>query len=64
MVELREYECVGCGRRVVAPADDTPECCGRSMSQLALEPCTVAPADAEQSRPMDAEDACDDFRGG
>ncbi|MCI0497049.1 MAG: hypothetical protein L0Z54_01985 [Thermoplasmata archaeon] len=64
MVDLRVYECEGCGRRATVPrGDPAPGCCGKRMRLLPLEPCRVAPA-AEHSRPMASEDACDDSRAG
>ena len=65
MADLQEYRCEDCGKKaVVNPDDPAPDCCGKTMSAVALEPCIVAPADPEHSRPMEDEDACDDHRAG
>ena len=65
MADLRKYECEECGKRAVAGAKGrAPECCGKRMRAVPLEPCRVAHADAEHSRPMEDEDACDDSRAG
>jgi hypothetical protein len=59
-----EYTCEECGRSVSCATDaPTPECCGKSMTTAGLDRCT-RPANAEYSRPMDEEDACDDGRAG
>ena len=57
------YKCEHCGKNVKVTDDVTPECCGRPMKKVSLDICTQ-PAHAEHARPMEDEDACDDFRAG
>jgi len=57
------YECKECGKIIKTSNGEVPKCCNKSMSEKKLDICTQ-PANAEHSRPMDEEDACDDFRGG
>lgn len=57
------YECENCRKNVKSTDGKIPECCGKSMKKIPLGICTRA-TDAEHSRPMEEEDACDDFRGG
>ena len=60
MTEL-EFQCRACGKR--AKAAEPPECCGQKMDEIPLEACTQA-FGAENSRPMDDDEPCDDSRGG
>lgn len=57
------YECEKCGKRVKTSEDKIPKCCNIPMKKIPLDICTQ-PAHAEHSRPMDEENACNDFRGG
>ena len=57
------YECDVCGKRTKKSDKNIPECCNKPMKKIKLDICTQ-PAHAEHSRPMDEEDACDDFRSG
>lgn len=57
------YKCENCGKTVKASDDHIPECCGKQMTKFPLDIC-IQPAHAEHARPMDDEDACDDFRAG
>ena len=57
------YECENCGKTVKVSDGAIPECCGKPMTKMPLDVC-IQPAHAEHSRPMDAEDACDDGRAG
>jgi hypothetical protein len=57
------YECNVCGERTKKSDDKIPECCNKPMKKIKLDICTQ-PEHAEHSRPMEEEDACDDFRGG
>jgi hypothetical protein len=41
----------------------SPTCCGKPMKKIPLDIC-LQPDHPEHARPMDAEDACDDFRAG
>jgi len=56
------YKCKECGK-TIQTSEETPECCGKHMKQLPLDVC-IQPAHAEHARPMEDEDACDDFRAG
>ncbi len=40
-----------------------PICCGQPMVQMSLDIC-LQPDHSEHARPMDRDDACDDFRSG
>jgi hypothetical protein len=57
------YKCEECGRIVKVTDGTIPECHSKPMTKVPLEICTE-PASAEFSRPLDAEDACDDGRAG
>ena len=57
------YKCKKCGKTVTITDGKIPECHGMPMKKLPLDIC-VEPASAESSRPMNAEDACDDGRAG
>jgi len=57
------YKCENCGKTVKVSDDRVPECCGKQMTKFPLDIC-IQPAHAEHARPMDDEDACDDFRAG
>lgn len=57
------YKCENCGKTVTVSDGTIPECCGKPMTKMHLDVC-IQPANAEHSRPMDAEDACDDGRAG
>lgn len=62
MVE-ESYKCNKCGKIVKTKGNEVPKCCNESMEKMPLDICTQ-PQNAEHARPMDDEDACDDFRGG
>ena len=62
-MEEKTYECKECGNTIKTSDAKVPECCNNPMVQKKLDPCTQ-PAHAEHSRPMDSEDACNDFRSG
>jgi hypothetical protein len=63
MIDEETYECENCGKNVKASEGINPKCCGKPMKKLPLDLCTQ-PAHAEHSRPMEDEDACNDFRDG
>lgn len=63
MMKEKSYECENCGKTVKSLKGKIPECCGKSMKKIPLGICTQ-PAHAEHSRPMEDEDACDDFNAG
>lgn len=60
-----KYECITCNRIIsIQKNKNPPICCGKPMKKnMPLEIC-IQPAHAESARPMEAEDACDDFRAG
>ena len=62
MVE-ESYKCNKCGKIVKTKGTEIPKCCNEFMEKMPLDICTQ-PQNAEHARPMDEEDACDDFRGG
>ena len=51
------------GTEVKVDDEKVPECCGKTMKEVPLDPC-LQPAHAEHARPMEDEDACDNFRAG
>ncbi len=57
------YQCAACKKTMVVRDDSVPNCCGLPMRQIPLDIC-IQPSHAEHARPMDDEDACDDFRAG
>jgi hypothetical protein len=62
-MEEETYECIKCGKRIKTSKGKSPKCCNISMKTIPLDIC-IQPAHAEHARPMDEENACDDFRGG
>jgi len=56
----KTYICVKCGKRKEAAS--APDCCRRKMKPVQLDACTTA-FSAEQSRPMQDDEPCDDSRG-
>lgn len=62
MVEEKKIICNTCKQTVTVHSKNTPECCGQPM-KVVNEIC-IQPAHSEHARPMDEEEACDDFRGG
>lgn len=63
MREKITYRCEDCGKTVKVSDRRVPKCCDKPMKKLPLDIC-LQPAHAEHARPMDYEDACDDFRAG
>ena len=64
MGEEVRFECQSCKRSVIVQVNENkPTCCGRQMKQVTKEIC-LQPAHSEHARPMEDEDACDDFRAG
>ena len=57
------YECENCGKTIKVKKGVKPKCCDKLMKNISLDICTQ-PAHAEHSRPMEEENACDDFRAG
>jgi len=58
------YQCSSCKKQLKKKDEDkTPSCCGKPMVRQSLDIC-LQPDHPEHARPMDAEDACDDFRAG
>jgi hypothetical protein len=58
------YECLSCHRTAfVQDTHKPPICCGKPMEKMPREIC-LQPAHAEHARPMEKDDACDDFRAG
>ena len=57
------YKCQNCGKEIKSSDEQIPKCCGKPMEKLPLDICTQ-PAHPEHARPMEDEDACDDFRAG
>lgn len=57
------YQCSECGKKTIVDDKRIPICCNKNMQEVPLDICTQ-PAHAEHTRPMNNEDACDDFRAG
>ena len=61
---MTEYQCASCKRTAtVTDTGAVPTCCGKPMKKVPKEIC-LQPNHAEHARPMEAEEACDDFRAG
>jgi hypothetical protein len=59
------YECVTCKRTAtVENLEDLSKCCGKPMKKKITRQICLQPAHAEHARPMEDEDACDEFRAG
>ena len=60
-----KYECITYNRIISIQKNKNPsKCCGKPMKKnMPLEIC-IQPAHTEHTQPMEAEDACDDFRAG
>jgi hypothetical protein len=63
MSEELKYQCEKCGNIKISKGGSIPKCCGIPMKNIPLDIC-LQPAHAEHARPMNDEDACDDFRAG
>ena len=60
----KEYQCQSCKRTAtVIDYKETPTCCGKPMKIIQREIC-LQPTHPEHARPMEDEDACNDFRSG
>ena len=59
------FNCEVCGQKVELPDEpqETPECCGKEMKQMELDPCRLADT-AEHSRLDESGEPCDDGRAG
>ena len=56
------FKCATCGKTIETDGS-IPQCCGQQMKEFKKEACTK-PFNPEAQRPMEDEDACDDFRAG
>lgn len=63
MTSEKTYICQSCKRTAIGEPSDIPRCCGQTMEQMPREIC-IQPAHPEHARPMEDEDACDEFREG
>jgi len=63
MSKKKGYQCEKCGDIKISKDGSIPICCGKPMKNIPLDIC-LQPAHAEHARPMNDEDACDDFRAG
>ena len=61
-MEEQTYKCEKCGKTIKKTNGEKPKCCNQLMKKIPRDIC-IQPAHAEHTRPMDEEDACDDFRG-
>ncbi len=57
------YKCKNCGKTVKVSDGKIPSCCDEPMEKIPLDICTQ-PAHAENARPMEPEEPCDDGRAG
>ncbi len=58
------YTCTMCKKKkTVDKGKKIPKCCGLPMVKMPLDIC-LQPDHAEHARPMNIDDACDDFRAG
>ena len=61
---IETYQCQSCKRTATIQDDNTvPMCCGKKMHKIPQDIC-LQPAHPEHARPMEDDDACDDFRAG
>jgi len=61
--KMEQYECITCQRTVTIEDDEHPPlCCGKPMSKKIPREICLQPTHAEHSRPMEDEEACDEFR--
>ncbi len=62
---METYECESCKRTATVQDDETPpSCCGKPMKMKMPREICLQPTHAEHARPMEDEDACDEFRAG
>ena len=62
---MNEYECATCRRTATITEDEhAPICCGKTMNRRIPREICLQPTHAEHARPMEDEDACDEFRAG
>jgi len=66
MAEQKNYECVDCGNKAQASAEDAqaPECCGKQMQEQEPLNVCLSPWGSRSSRLDDLEEPCDDGRSG
>ena len=57
------YTCEECGKTIKTSDKKVPDCCGKPMKKTPLDIC-IQPSHPEHARPMEDENACDDFRAG
>jgi hypothetical protein len=61
MLEKGKYECLTCKRTATIEEDEeVPSCCGKPMRKMPRELC-LQPSHAEHARPMERDEACDEF---
>lgn len=59
-METKTYKCQECGHETVVKASAAvPDCCGKKMREIPLDPCVKA-HNAENARLSDSDEACDD----
>ena len=62
---MNTYECVTCKRSVtVEDPNEAPNCCGKRMRKKKAREICLQPAHAAHARPMEDEEACDEFHAG
>jgi hypothetical protein len=63
--KMDQYECMTCRRSATIEEDEkTPLCCGKPMKKTVPREICLQPAQSEHARPMEDENACDEFRAG
>ena len=62
---MAKYECTTCKRTAIVEDDESvPECCGKPMKKIMPHEICLHPAHAEHARPMERDEACDEFHAG
>ncbi len=60
---MDEYICETCKRtEFVSGVQKIPQCCGKPMKKVFPKEICLQPAHPSHARPMEEEDACDEFR--
>ncbi len=64
MVDTIWFECDECGTKKEKKSEEEKKayCCGKEMTELPMEVCTKAAAEAEHARFIDEDEPCDDGR--
>jgi hypothetical protein len=64
-MEQQKYVCETCKRvEFVSDIQKIPQCCGKPMKKVFPKEICLQPEHSSSARPMENDDACDDFRAG